>query len=81
MVCIRFPTRGYYFGVDKDPTCAKMAALNMLWRNVDSHIVWGNSLSLKAHGRWMELANPSLVPPLPSLRHWQKVTHQFSGLR
>jgi hypothetical protein len=24
-----------------------------LWRNVDSHIVWGNSLSLKAHGGWM----------------------------
>ena len=53
MACIRLRPRGYYFGVDKDPTCAKMAALNMLWRNVDSHIVWGNSLSLKAHGGWM----------------------------
>jgi predicted HicB family RNase H-like nuclease len=30
-----------------------MAALNMLWRNMDSHIVWGNSLPLKAHGGWM----------------------------
>jgi hypothetical protein len=53
MACIRLRPRGRYFGVDKDPTCAKMAALNMLWRNVDSHIVWGNSLSLKAHGGWM----------------------------
>ena len=50
MACIRLRPRGYYFGVDKDPTCAKMAALNMLWRNVDSHIVWGNSLSLT--GAW-----------------------------
>ena len=53
MACIRLRPRGYYFGVDKDPTCARMAALNMLWRNVDSHIVWGNSLSLKAHGGWV----------------------------
>ena len=53
VACIRLRPRGYYFGVDKDPTCAKMAALNMLWRNVDSHIVWGNSLSLQGHGGWM----------------------------
>jgi len=53
MACIRLRPRGYYFGVDKDPTCAKMAALNMLWRNVDSHIVCGNSLTLTAQGGWM----------------------------
>lgn len=53
MACIRLRPRGYYFGVDKDPTCAKMAALNMLWRNVDSHIICGNSLSLKAQGGWV----------------------------
>jgi hypothetical protein len=53
MACIRLRPRGRYFGVDKDPVCAKMAALNMLWRNVDSRILWGNSLTLKAHGGWM----------------------------
>ncbi|MDX2264335.1 MAG: N-6 DNA methylase [Hyphomicrobiales bacterium] len=53
MACVPLRPRGYFFGVDKDPTCAKMAALNMLWRNVDSDIVWGDCLRLKAHGGWM----------------------------
>jgi hypothetical protein len=53
MACIRLRPSGYFFGVDKDPTCAKMAALNMLWRNVNSHIICGNSLSLKAQCGWM----------------------------
>lgn len=53
VACIKLRPCGQYFGVDKDPTCAKMAALNMLWRNVDSRIVWGNTLTLQGHSGWM----------------------------
>jgi hypothetical protein len=42
-----------YFGTDLDRTCAMMAVMNMLWRNVDSYIVWGNSLTVEARGGWM----------------------------
>jgi hypothetical protein len=30
-----------------------MAALNMLWRNVNSTIIWGDCLRVKASGGWM----------------------------
>jgi hypothetical protein len=30
-----------------------MTALNMLWRNVDACIVWGDCLRVKANGGWM----------------------------
>jgi hypothetical protein len=36
-----------------DVTCAKMAALNMLWRNVNATIIWGDCLRGKANGGWM----------------------------
>ena len=42
-----------YYGTDLDRTCAMMAAMNMLWRNADSYIVWGNSLTVEARGGWM----------------------------
>ncbi|KAI94735.1 hypothetical protein T281_09300 [Rhodomicrobium udaipurense JA643] len=52
MACIPLRPKGYFFGVDLDRTCAKMAALNMLWRNVDSTIIWGDTLRLKGRGGW-----------------------------
>ena len=53
LACIKLRPKGHYFGVDLDRTCAKMAALNMLWRNVHSCIVWGDTLRLKGRGGWM----------------------------
>ena len=53
LACIRLRPNGVFFGVDKDVTCAKMAALNMLWRNVNATIIWGDCLRVKASGGWM----------------------------
>jgi hypothetical protein len=53
LACIRIRPKGFYFGVDKDVTCAKMAALNMLWRNVNACIIWGDSLRVIGKGGWM----------------------------
>ena len=40
---------GWYTGVDLDSTCAKMAALNLVFCNVDGQIVHGNSLTMEAY--------------------------------
>lgn len=40
----------YFHGIDLDLRCVKMTALNLLCRNVDATVVWGNSLTLKAFG-------------------------------
>lgn len=53
LACIRLRPNGVFFGVDKDVTCAKMAALNLLWRNVNATIIWGDCLRVKANGGWM----------------------------
>jgi hypothetical protein len=53
LACIRLRPKGFFFGVDKDATCAKMTALNLLWRNVDACILWGDCLRVKASGGWM----------------------------
>lgn len=47
-----------FYGTDTDRTCAKMAALNMLFRNANSFIIWGNSLSLEARGGWITRHSP-----------------------
>ncbi|WP_442577827.1 N-6 DNA methylase [Mesorhizobium sp. ASY16-5R] len=39
-----------FHGVDLDLRCVKMTALNMLCRNVNGEVVWGNALTLKAYG-------------------------------
>lgn len=44
----RAQPHGIYYGVDKDPTCARMAALNLLLCNVDGQIVHGDSLTMDA---------------------------------
>lgn len=53
LACIRLRPKGFYFGVDKDVTCAKMTALNLLWRNVNATVIWGDTLRMKANGGWM----------------------------
>jgi type I restriction-modification system DNA methylase subunit len=40
----------YFHGIDLDLRCVRMTALNLLCRNVNGAVVWGNSLTLKAHG-------------------------------
>ncbi len=39
-----------FHGIDLDLRCVRMTALNLLCRNVNGTVVWGNTLTLKAHG-------------------------------
>ncbi|ANL71901.1 N6 adenine-specific DNA methylase protein [Rhizobium phaseoli] len=39
-----------FHGIDLDQRCVKMTALNLLCRNVDGWVVWGNTISLDAYG-------------------------------
>lgn len=39
----------WYAGVDLDAACAKMAALNLVFCNVDGQVVHGNSLTMEAY--------------------------------
>ena len=42
-----------FYGTDRDGTCVKMTALNMLMRNANSYIVHGNTLSLETWGGYV----------------------------
>ena len=39
----------WYAGVDLDSTCAKMAALNLVFCNVDGQVIHGNSLTMETY--------------------------------
>lgn len=39
-----------FHGVDLDLRCVRMTALNLLCRNVNGTVVWGNSINLNAYG-------------------------------
>jgi len=41
-----------FYAVDKDSTCAKMAALNMTFFNMDGYVVHGDSLTQDYHRVW-----------------------------
>lgn len=41
-----------FHGVDLDHRCVKMTALNLLCRNVNGTVVWGDTLRLKAFGAY-----------------------------
>ena len=69
-----------YYGTDKDRTCANMAALNMLWRNANSYIVWGNTLSLEAYGGWAT-AHTALGGTVRQMNKDQAQAILESGLR
>lgn len=44
--------RAFFVGQDISLNCARMAALNMMFFNLDALIVWGNSLTLEVRGAW-----------------------------
>ncbi|WP_084510073.1 N-6 DNA methylase [Haloplanus natans] len=45
-------TQGEFYAVDKDSTCAKMAALNLTFFNMDGYVVHGDSLTQDYHTVW-----------------------------
>jgi len=45
-------------GQDKDPICAKMAALNCCFMNLDAYIVQGDSLTLEYQRAWQTSFSP-----------------------
>jgi type I restriction-modification system DNA methylase subunit len=49
----------FYFGRDNDRLCAKMAALNMCFFNLDAVVIYGDSLKLTRHRAWKTTRTPS----------------------
>jgi len=47
-----------FYGQDKDSTCAKMTALNMVFFNMDGYAVQGDSLTLDQHRAWQTRGTP-----------------------
>jgi len=47
-----------FYGQDKDSTCAKMTALNMVFFNMDGYAVQGDSLTLEKHRAWQTQGSP-----------------------
>lgn len=45
-------------GVDKDPVCAKMAALNCYFFNMDAVVIQGDSLSVELDRAWRTINTP-----------------------
>jgi type I restriction-modification system DNA methylase subunit len=45
-------TQGEFYAVDKDSTCAKMAALNLCFFNMTGYVVHGDSLTQDYHTVW-----------------------------
>jgi len=41
-----------YYGQDKDPSCAKMTALNLCFFNLDGYAEYGNSLTMDQYRVW-----------------------------
>ncbi|CCD89868.1 conserved protein of unknown function; putative DNA methylase [Bradyrhizobium sp. ORS 285] len=42
----------FLVGIDLDPRCAKMTALNLFWRNMRGNVYCGDSLSGEMHTLW-----------------------------
>jgi hypothetical protein len=47
-----------FYGTDRDYTCVKMTALNMLMRRADAYIVHGNTLSMECWGGYATECTP-----------------------
>lgn len=47
---IRKNPKAIFYGVDVDVNCVNMAALNMIFRNVDGYVIHANTLSLDTYG-------------------------------
>ena len=44
--------RAVFVGQDIDLTCVRMAALNLMFFNLDGIVLWGNHLALEVRGAW-----------------------------
>lgn len=44
--------RAFFSGIDIDVNCVRMAALNLMFFNLDGLVIWGNALSLEVRGAW-----------------------------
>lgn len=44
--------RAIFVGQDIDLNCARMAALNLMFFNLDGLIIWGNTLTVEVRGAW-----------------------------
>ncbi|MDZ4790809.1 MAG: N-6 DNA methylase [Hyphomicrobiales bacterium] len=51
LAAIPLRPNAHFIGVDVDRTCAKMAVLNMLWRNANATIIWGQHLAADGQRR------------------------------
>ncbi|WP_425433319.1 N-6 DNA methylase [Haloarcula rubra] len=47
-----------FIGQDKDPLCAKMAALNCYFLNLDAYIIQGDSLTVECQRVWQTSRSP-----------------------
>lgn len=47
-----------FYGQDKDATCAKMTALNMVFFNMDGYAVHGDSLTMEKYRGWKTRGSP-----------------------
>lgn len=43
----------FFVGVDLDPRCAKMCALNLYFGGIEGDVYWGNFLNAEMHAGWM----------------------------
>jgi type I restriction-modification system DNA methylase subunit len=50
LAATRMNHEGYFQGIDLDPRCVRMTAMNLLCRNVNAHVIQANTLELKAVG-------------------------------
>jgi hypothetical protein len=46
-------SKAFCVGIDLDMRCAKMCALNLLFRGIDGDVYWGDSLRPEMHTVWM----------------------------
>ncbi|MFC7076167.1 N-6 DNA methylase [Haloarcula halophila] len=58
LVGARHQPTSLFVGQDKDPLCAKMAALNCCFFNIDAYIVQGDSLTVKYQRAWQTSHSP-----------------------
>jgi type I restriction-modification system DNA methylase subunit len=60
-----------FTGCDLDPRCAKMAALNMIFFNLDAEIYWGNSLMMEMYTKW-RISKGGLIWETPTIPREEK---------
>lgn len=49
---VRLRPQGFFVGIDLDARCARMAALNLLFRNVDALVIQGDTLRVEVFRAW-----------------------------